>query len=96
LLNPYQLPAHGLQSRCAATLSDCMPSIRLASKDEAFSFRSGARPHCSRKQSPGPGGRKCVNGRAKFTCANLDGLSGILHTWEIFCSRTPDFGASVK
>jgi hypothetical protein len=32
LLNPYQLPVHGLLSRCALTLSDCMPGSRLASR----------------------------------------------------------------
>jgi hypothetical protein len=52
LLNPHQLPAHGLLSRCAPTLSDCMPGTRLASRNEAFSSRRGVRPHCSRKPSP--------------------------------------------
>src|ERR1700680_3273860 len=32
----------------------------------------------------GRGGR-CLEGRAEFTCANLDGLSGTLHTWKIPC-----------
>ena len=37
LLNPYQLPAHGLLCRCAPTLSDRIPSTRLPSRDETFS-----------------------------------------------------------
>src|ERR1019366_8762761 len=31
-------------------------------------------------------GRNVICHRAKFTSANLDGLSGILHTWKISCS----------
>jgi hypothetical protein len=30
------------------------------------------------------------------TCASLDGLSGILQTWKIVVSGTPDFGASFE
>jgi hypothetical protein len=81
LLNPYQLPAHGHLCRCAPT------STRLLSRDETFWFAikrllSQRRPaDCSKKNvtRSGRGGR-CIKRWAKFTWANLDGLSGILHT----------------
>src|ERR1700694_4981946 len=42
LLNPYQLPAHGL-CRCAPTLPGSHAGCSLPSGDEAVSFRSGVR-----------------------------------------------------
>jgi hypothetical protein len=39
LFNPYELPIHGPQFRCATALPSRMPSRRLQSKDAAFSFR---------------------------------------------------------
>src|SRR5579864_5560276 len=52
LLNPYQFPAHGCRCRCAQRrLTACLaPACRQW--DEAFSFRSGVLPDCSRKLSP--------------------------------------------
>ena len=75
LLNPHQLPAHGLLSRCAPTLSDCMPGTRLASRNEAFSSRRGVRPHCSRKPSPGQGvAENAYRDRQSLNTPILDGL----------------------
>ena len=80
LLNPYQLPAHGHLCRFAPT------STRLLSRDETFWFAITApfaAASCGLQQKTvtrsGRGGR-CIKRWAKFTWANLDGLSGILHT----------------
>ena len=82
LLNPHQLSAHGCLCRCAPTPSDRMPGTRLPSGDEAFSFHSRALPDCNRNLSPIWAWLKVRKGM-EFTCANLDGLSGILHTRNI-------------
>jgi hypothetical protein len=74
LLNPHQLPAHGHLCRCAPT------STRLLSRDETSPFPAAS---CRLQQKTvtrsGRGGR-CIKRWPKFTWANLDGLSGILHT----------------
>lgn len=86
LLNPYQLPAHGRLCRRAPT------NTRLLSRDETLwfainaSFRSGLLPDCRREPSPIWAWRRCIERWAEFTCANLDGLSDILHTRKS-CSR---------
>ena len=88
LLNPYQLPVHGHLCRCAPALSDRMPSTCLPSRDETFSFHSGVLPDCNRTPSSSlAGGGRCMERWAKLTRANLDGLSGILHTWKSFVRR---------
>ncbi len=93
LLNPYQLPAHGLLSCCAPTLSDCMPGTRLAFRNEAFSSRRGVRPHYSRKPSPGLGvAEKCVKGRTKSKCANFGWSVGRPTYIEDFFRARPIFG----
>jgi hypothetical protein len=87
LLNPYQPAPHGRLRRCGPT------STRSLSRDEAFwfasngSLRSGVPPDGSRRPLPNPGVEKDAKGRcikewAKSTCANLDGLSGILRRWK--------------
>jgi len=63
LLNPHQLPSHGCLCRCAPTPSDRMPSTSLPSVDEAFSFRIGVLPDCSRKPSPSLGVAEMRRGR---------------------------------
>jgi len=97
LVKPYQLPAHGRLCRCAPT------SACLLSRDETFwfaindSFRRAVLPDCTAEnRHPNGRGGKCVKARAKSTCASLDGLSGILHTWKIVVYGTPDFGASFE
>jgi hypothetical protein len=82
LLNPHQLPAHNWLCRCA-TPSDRMPGNRLPSGDEAFSFHSHVQPDCTRNLPPIWAWLK-VGKEMEFTCANLDGLSGILHRQTIF------------
>jgi hypothetical protein len=78
LVNPHQGPPHGRLCRCAPTLSDRMPGIRLSFKGRRVqvrrndSFRSGVLADGTRKPSPGLGvGGKCIKGRAKCTCVNF-------------------------
>jgi len=87
LLNPYQFSAHGYQCRCARMPSDRMAGTRLPSGDEAFSFHSRVLPDCTRNLSPIWAWlkvRKEMELEMEFTCANLDGLSDVLHTRKIF------------
>jgi len=44
LLNPYQLPPHGILCRCTSMWSDRLFSTRMLSRDETSSFRRGALP----------------------------------------------------
>ena len=84
LLEPYQLPAHGRLCRCAPT------STRLLSRDETFWFAINGslsqRAYCliaAENRYPVRAWRKVRKG-TKFTCANLEGLSGTLHM-EDYC-----------
>jgi hypothetical protein len=83
LLNPHQLSTHSCLSRCAPTSSDRMSGTHLPSGDEAFSFQSCVLPDGSRNLSPIWAWLK-IRKEMEFTCANLDGLSDVLHTRKIF------------
>lgn len=82
LLNPYQFSAHICQCRCAQRRLTRLPSTRLQPGGEAFSFHSRVAPDCTRNPSSIWAWLKVRQGM-EFTCANLDGLSGILHTRNI-------------
>jgi len=79
LLNPYQLPAHGCLCCCVPT------NTHLLSRDETFwfaingSFRVSYCPIAPENRSPSSG-KNVFKEWPKFTCANLYGQSGTLHT----------------
>jgi hypothetical protein len=96
LLNPYQLPAHGRHiaapQRC---LTVCLVTARH--RDEAFSFRSGVLPDCSRKTvTQSGGGGRCVNERGSLHAPIwMVCRTSYIHGRFLF-ARTPDFGALVE
>jgi len=57
-------------------------------------FAAAYGPIAAENCHPSGHGRKCVKGRAKFTCANWNGLSGIQRTWKIGIRARRDFGAA--
>ena len=82
LLNPYQLPAHGL-FRCAPTLCYCRPSTPLAVEGRnVFLSQRFTAPLQQDNNHPVWAWLKMHRGTAELTCANLGGLSGILHIWK--------------
>ena len=83
LLNPHQLSTHSCLCRCAQRRLTRMPSTCLQSGGEAFSFQSRVLPDGSRNLSPIWAWLK-IREEVEFTCANLEGLSGVLHTRKIF------------
>jgi len=83
LLNPHQLSTHSCLCRCAQRRLTRMPSTCLQSGGEAFSFHSRVLPDCSRNPSPIWVWLK-IREEVEFTRANLEGLSGVLHTRKIF------------
>jgi hypothetical protein len=95
LLNPHQVPAHGLLCRRALSLSDCIPWYPLALRG-CSPFAATDCLLAAEDRQPVRGGGKCLKGMVKFTCANWDGLSGTLHTRKILVRRTPDFRARLK
>jgi hypothetical protein len=82
LLNPHQLSTHSCLCRCAQRRLTRMPSTRLQSGGEAFSFQSRVLPDGSRNLSPIWAWLK-IREEVEFTCANLDGLSDALHMRKI-------------
>jgi len=90
LLNPYQLASDGCQCRCAQRrLTACpAPACRQGTKHSPFLAAYCLIAAENRHQS---GVAEDVQ-TTKCTCANLKGLSGMLHTRKIFVRPPPVFG----
>jgi len=79
LFNPYQLPIHGLPMWLRPTLFDrLIRACRQRTQHSPLAWLTD----CSGKPPPSLARRKMSKG-TDFTCANLDGLSCILHALKI-------------
>lgn len=92
IFNPYELPAHD-PCRCATTLSDHKLSAACRLGRIVLLSQGGA-PDCGRELSA-VRWRKMYRG-TESTLANLDGLSGILHTRKILVYAQADLTASLE
>src|SRR5439155_3469092 len=73
-------------------IPDCCQGTKCSGFATNGFFPTRVLPDSSRKPSPQSGrGGRCIKGWAKVTCANLDGLSGILHSSGRFlgCANEP-------
>jgi hypothetical protein len=90
LIDPYKIPAHGRLCRSNRRLTQS--PVRFAVKEfEALSFRGGVVRDCSKNPSP-PSGSGGMPKGTKSTGANLDGLSGRLHSADFLGRAYPPLG----